>query len=38
MLLKKSYQYNNVTKEKSYYAVPIQQEAIYLHYWQDLLE
>ena len=37
-VLKNSYQYNNVTKEKSYYAVPIQQEAIYLHYWRDLLE
>ena len=37
-VLKNSYQYNNVTKEKSYYAVPIQQEAIYLHYWRDLLK
>ena len=37
-VLKNSYQYNNVTNEKSYYAVPIQQEAIYLHYWRDLLK
>jgi len=29
---------NSITKEKSYYAVPIQQEGIYLHYWRDLLE
>lgn len=37
-ILKNSYQYNNVTKQKSYYAVPIQQEGIYLHYWRDMLE
>jgi len=32
-----SYQYNNLTKEKSYYAIPILQEGVYLHYWRDLL-
>ena len=37
-ILKNSYQYNNSTKAKSYYAVPIYQEGIYLHYWQDMLE
>ncbi len=37
-VLKNSYQYNNTAKTKSYYAVPIYQEGIYLHYWQDILE
>ena len=37
-VLKNSYQYNNTAQAKSYYAVPIYQEGIYLHYWQDLLE
>ena len=37
-VLKNSYQYNNVTKKKSYYAVPIYQEGVYLHYWQDMLQ
>ncbi|NEN93155.1 MAG: carbohydrate ABC transporter substrate-binding protein, partial [Okeania sp. SIO3H1] len=29
---------NNVAKKRSYYAVPIQQQTIHIHYWQDLLE
>ncbi|NEQ72482.1 MAG: carbohydrate ABC transporter substrate-binding protein [Okeania sp. SIO2D1] len=29
---------NNVTKKRSYYAVPIQQQALHIHYWQDLLK
>ncbi|MGD1701709.1 ABC transporter substrate-binding protein [Dapis sp. BLCC M229] len=29
---------NNVTKKRSYYAVPIQQQTLHIHYWQDLLE
>ncbi|NES03915.1 MAG: carbohydrate ABC transporter substrate-binding protein [Okeania sp. SIO2F4] len=29
---------NNVTKKRSYYAVPIQQQTVHIHYWQDLLE
>jgi len=37
-ILKNSYQYNNLTKEKSYYAVPIYQEGVYFHYWRDVLE
>ena len=37
-VLKNSYQYNNVTKKKSYYAVPIYQEEVNLHYWRDLVE
>ena len=37
-ILKNSYQYNNITKKKSYYAVPIYQEGVYLHYWRDMLE
>lgn len=36
-ILQNAYQYNSLTKEKSYYAVPILQEGIYLHYWRDLL-
>ncbi|MEM9272741.1 MAG: ABC transporter substrate-binding protein [Cyanobacteria bacterium P01_F01_bin.143] len=36
-ILQNAYQYNNQTKKKSYYAVPILQEGIYLHYWRDLL-
>ncbi len=35
--LKAAYFYNNVTKQGSYYAVPIYQQAHYLHYWRDLL-
>ncbi len=37
-VLKNSYQYNNITKKKSYYAVPIYQEGVYLHYWRDMLQ
>jgi len=37
-VLKYSYQYNQVKNQKSYYAVPIYQEGIYLNYRQDLLE
>lgn len=37
-VLKNSYQYNNTTKKKSYYAVPIYQEGVYLHYWRDMLQ
>ncbi|NEQ35920.1 MAG: carbohydrate ABC transporter substrate-binding protein [Okeania sp. SIO3I5] len=29
---------NNVAKKRSYYAVPIQQQTVHIHYWQDLLE
>ncbi|MDJ0553714.1 MAG: ABC transporter substrate-binding protein [Microcoleaceae cyanobacterium MO_207.B10] len=29
---------NNVTKERSYYAVPIQQQTVHIHYWQNLLK
>ncbi|MEB3341180.1 ABC transporter substrate-binding protein [Okeania sp.] len=29
---------NNVTKKRSYYAVPIQQQTLHIHYWQDLLK
>lgn len=29
---------NNVAKKRSYYAVPIQQQTIHIHYWQDLLK
>ena len=36
-VLKSSSQYNNLTKKTSYYAVPIYQEGVYLHYWKDLL-
>ncbi len=30
--------YNSVTKQRSYYAVPIQQQTLHIHYWQDLLK
>lgn len=30
--------FNNVEKKRSYYAVPISQQVIHIHYWQDLLE
>ena len=36
-VLQSSSLYNNVTKKTSYYAVPIYQEGVYLHYWKDLL-
>lgn len=29
--------YNNVKKKRSYYAVPIEQQTIHIHYWQDLV-
>ena len=29
---------NNVAKKRSYYAVPIQQQTVHIHYWQDLLQ
>lgn len=29
--------YNNAEKKRSYYAVPIQQQTVHIHYWQDLL-
>lgn len=29
---------NNVTKKRSYYAIPISQNTTYIHYWKDLLE
>lgn len=32
------YLHNNVTKKLSYYAVPIQQQTLHIHYWQDLLK
>lgn len=30
--------FNNSRGKRSYYAVPISQQAIHIHYWQDLLE
>ena len=30
--------YNNVAKSRSYYAVPINQLTIHIHYWRDLLK
>ncbi|AIE73637.1 Sugar-binding protein [Synechocystis sp. PCC 6714] len=35
--LKNVYYFNNQTKKRSYYAVPISQQTTYIHYWQDLL-
>lgn len=35
--LKAAYFYNNVTKQGSYYGVPIYQQTHHLHYWRDLL-
>jgi multiple sugar transport system substrate-binding protein len=29
---------NNVDKKRSYYAIPISRNSIYLHYWKDLLQ
>lgn len=29
---------NNVAKKRSYYAVPIQQQTLHIHYWQNLLK
>ncbi len=29
---------NNLTKKRSYYAVPIQQQTLHIHYWQYLLK
>lgn len=31
------YLYNNVEKKRSYYAVPIEQQTIHIHYWRDML-
>jgi len=30
--------YNNVTKKRSYYAIPIAQQGFHVHYWSDLLK
>ncbi|MGB3512379.1 MAG: ABC transporter substrate-binding protein [Microcoleaceae cyanobacterium] len=35
--LKSAYLYNNVESKSSYYAVPIMQESIHIHYWHDLI-
>lgn len=35
--LEAAYLYNNVTGDRSYYGVPIEQQTIHLHYWRDLL-
>lgn len=37
-VLKSASQYNNVKKKSSYYAVPIYQEGVYIHYWKDLIQ
>jgi multiple sugar transport system substrate-binding protein len=36
--LKAAYLYNNVTKKRSYYAVPLHQATIHIFYWRDWLE
>ncbi len=36
--LKSVYYTNKITNKRSYYALPIFQSSIYIHYWQDLLE
>ncbi|MEC4986265.1 MAG: ABC transporter substrate-binding protein, partial [Oscillatoria sp. PMC 1076.18] len=36
-VLEAVYLYNQQEKQRSYYAVPIYQATIYIHYWQDLL-
>ena len=36
--LETAYYYNNVTKKRSYYAVPIHRAALHIYYWKDLLE
>ncbi|NET45295.1 ABC transporter substrate-binding protein [Okeania sp. SIO2B3] len=35
--LKSVYLYNNVESKSSYYAVPIMQESVHIHYWHDLI-
>ncbi|MGK7872193.1 MAG: ABC transporter substrate-binding protein [Xenococcaceae cyanobacterium] len=35
--LESIYFYNNAAKKRAYYAVPIQQQTIHIHYWRDLL-
>jgi multiple sugar transport system substrate-binding protein len=30
--------YNNTKKTRAFYAVPIQQQTLHIHYWRDLLE
>ena len=35
--LKSVYRYNNKTKKLAYYAVPLKQSSVHLHYWRDLL-
>ncbi|MBZ8182975.1 ABC transporter substrate-binding protein [Oscillatoria salina] len=37
-VLESVYLYNQKEKQRSYYAVPIYQATIYIHYWQDLIE
>lgn len=36
--LKSVYLYNKVAQKRAYYAVPIQQQTIHIHYWEDMLE
>ena len=31
------YLYNNVAKKRAYYAVPIKQHSLHIHYWRDML-
>ena len=31
------YLYNNVANKRAYYAVPLKQQTIHIHYWQELL-
>nr|WP_293151505.1 ABC transporter substrate-binding protein [Okeania sp. SIO2C9] len=35
--LKSAYLYNNIESKSSYYAVPIMQQSIHIHYWHDLI-
>jgi multiple sugar transport system substrate-binding protein len=37
-IIKTAYLYNNVQKQRSYYAVPISQTTMLLFYWKDLLK
>ncbi|MFY7803476.1 MAG: ABC transporter substrate-binding protein [Limnoraphis robusta] len=30
--------YNNLTKNRSYYAVPLMQQSLHIHYWKDLIQ
>jgi multiple sugar transport system substrate-binding protein len=36
--LKSASLYNDVTKKSSYYAVPLMQQSLYIHYWKDLVK